>query len=67
MTEQQILVLSTLRAARVISATDLGHRCGLAHEAIYEALVSLEASGKALVVVNYIEGSRPERLWRAAA
>lgn len=65
MSEQECTVLAYIRACGAISAADLGHRCGLRLEALYGALVALEARGLVRIVVNHIRGYPHERLWRA--
>ena len=66
MTATERLLLGSLCGASAISAVDLGHRCGVPHESLYQALVRLEAAGLVRVVVNHIRGNQHERLWREA-
>ena len=65
MDSNQSVVLAVLRAAGAITAVTLGHRCGMAIEAVYEALVHFEAQGLAKLRVQFCGKRAISREWVA--
>ena len=66
MTGTECQLLAAVRAKEPQTALDLGHRCRVAHEALYGALVRLEAMGLLRITVDHNNPSKHQAMWETA-
>ena len=69
MTTTESLLLAAVRAQEPQTALDLGHRCSVPHEALYGALVRLEAMGLLRITVDHSNRqnrNKQQAMWETA-
>ena len=66
MTGAECQLLAAVRAQEPQTAADLGHRCSVPHEALYGALVRLEAMGLLRITVDNNNPNKRQALWETA-
>ena len=66
MTGTECQLLAAVRAQEPQTAADLGHRCSVTHEALYGALVRLEAMGLLRITVDHNNPSKQQAMWETA-
>jgi len=66
MNSTESLLLAAVRAQEPQTALDLGHRCSVAHQELYGALVRLEAMGLLRITVDHNNPKKKQALWETA-